>query len=151
MDGLAEGDGDRDFAERGPSDPVPTTESSSAVYQADAMSPGELDALPYGMIQLDSRGVILRYSSAETRLSGLFADECVGRDFFADVAPCTHVQECFGRFLQGVRSQQLDAVFTFRFAFVAPNDVRIHMFFSKVTRSVWVKVFALEVEGGGVA
>lgn len=130
---------------------VPPTEPSSVVYQADTMSPGELDALPYGMIQLDTKGVILRYSSAETRLSGLSADACVGRSFFDEVAPCTHVQEFFGRFLQGVQAQQLDAVFSFRFAFAPPKDVRIHMFYSKLTRSVWVKVVALAPASGEVA
>jgi photoactive yellow protein len=114
-----------------------------ALYGADALSAAELDALPYGMIQLDSRGTILRYSSAESRLSGMTADECVGRNFFEQVAPCTHVQEFYGRFREGVRAQQLDAVFTFRFAFSPPKDVRVHMFYSTVTRSVWVKVVDL--------
>ena len=127
------------------------TEQPSVVYSADAMSPGELDALPYGMIQLDTRGVILRYSSAETRLSGITADACVGRNFFDEIAPCTHVQEFYGRFRQGVEAQQLDAVFSFRFAFVPPKDVRVHMFYSKVTRSVWVKVVALGHEAGAPA
>ena len=127
------------------------SEQPSVVYRADAMSAGELDALPYGMIQLDTKGVILRYSSAETRLSGMTADACVGRSFFDDVAPCTHVQEFFGRFQQGVRAQQLDTVFSFRFAFVPPKNVRVHMFYSKVTRSVWVKVVAVEHETGAPA
>ncbi len=122
--------------------PAPTL-LPDTVYAADALSAAELDALPYGMIQLDSRGTILRYSSAETRLSGLTAAECVGRSFFDDIAPCTHVAEFYGQFLEGVRRQQLDVVFTFRFAFVPPKDVRIHMFYSKVTRSVWVKVVDL--------
>jgi photoactive yellow protein len=133
------------------SDPAETPGPSSVVYHADAMSSGELDALPYGMIQLDTKGVILRYSSAETRLSGLTADACVGRNFFDEVAPCTHVQEFFGRFVQGVRAQQLDVVFSFRFAFVPPKDVRIHMFYSTVTRSVWVKVVAAAQASGGAA
>ena len=113
------------------------------VYAADALTAEELDALPYGMIQLDPRGTILRYSSAETRLSGLTADECVGRNFFDEIAPCTHVRDFYGRFRQGVEARQLDAVFAFRFAFTPPKDVRVHMFYSKVTRSVWVKVVAL--------
>ena len=119
-----------------------------AIYGADALGSAELDALPYGMIQLDSRGVILRYSQAESRLTGLTADECVGRHFFDEVAPCTHVGEFYGRFLEGVRAAQLDAVFHFRFAFRPPRDVRIHMFYSRVTRSVWVKVVDLGVAGG---
>lgn len=114
-----------------------------AVYEADTLTSAELDALPYGMIQLDSRGVILRYSQVESRLSGLSAAECVGRHFFDEVAPCTHVADFYGRFLEGVRAAQLDTVFNFRFAFVPPKQVRVHMFYSKVTRSVWVKVVDL--------
>jgi len=113
-----------------------TPPAVDAFYDADQLSSAELDALPYGMIQLDARGVILRYSQAETRLSGLTADECVGRHFFDEVAPCTYVREFYGRFRDGVAAQQLDAVFNFRFAFVPPREVRVHMFYSRVTRSV---------------
>jgi photoactive yellow protein len=118
-----------------------------ALYGADQLSTAELDALPYGMIQLDARGVILRYSQAETRLSGLTAAECVGRRFFDEVAPCTHVREFYGRFERGVAAQQLDAMFNFRFSFRPPRDVRVHMFYSRVTRSVWVKVVDLSAAG----
>jgi photoactive yellow protein len=111
---------------------------------ADRLSFAELDALPYGMTQLDTRGVILRYGGAETQLSGLTAAECVGRSFFDEVAPCTHVREFYGRFLKRVQAQQLDTAFHFQFAFVPPRDVRVHMFYSKVTRSVWVKVVDLD-------
>jgi photoactive yellow protein len=117
--------------------------STDALHAADALGSAELDALPYGMIQLDSQGVILRYSAAESRLSGLSAAECVGRNFFTDVAPCTAVAEFEGRFREGVRAGQLDAVFNFRFNFRPPRDVRIHLFYSRVTRSVWVKVVVL--------
>lgn len=113
------------------------------VYAADALSSAELDALPYGMIQLDSHGTVLRYSSAETRLSGMSATETVGRDFFREIAPCTQVAEFFGRFQEGIRARQLDVVFNFRFSFRPPKDVRIHLFYSKSTRSVWVKVVDL--------
>lgn len=123
--------------------------ATDAVYQADLLSTDELDALPYGMIQLDSGGHIIRYSSAESRLSGLTAAECIGRSFFDEIAPCTKVQDFYGRFQQGVQARQLDAVFTFRFAFSPPKDVRIHMFYSNVTRSVWVKVVDLDAAARG--
>jgi photoactive yellow protein len=124
---------------------------SHDLHGADALSAAELDALRYGMIQRDSRGTILRYSSAETRLSGLTAAECVGRSFFDEIAPCTRVREFHGRFERGVAAQQLDVVFSFRFAFVPPKDVRIHMFYSHATRSVWVKVVDVTAEAGGPA
>jgi photoactive yellow protein len=124
---------------------------ADVIYAADTLGAAELDALPYGMIQLDAHGRILRYSQAETRLSGRAAADVVGRDFFTDVAPCTHVREFFGRFQQGVAAAQLDAVFNFRFAFTPPRDVRVHMFYSRVTRSVWVKVVDLGAVGPGAA
>jgi photoactive yellow protein len=128
-----------------------TAPTADAVYDADGLSSAELDALPYGMVQLDSTGRVLRYSSEESRLSGRAAAECVGRDFFHDVAPCTRVAEFYGRFRDGVSARQLDAVFTFRFAFTPPKEVRIHMFYSAVTRSVWVKVVDLEATAAGGA
>ena len=110
------------------------------VYDADALSAAELDALPFGMIQLSEAGTVLRYSTPETRVSGLTSDECVGRDFFTEIAPCTHVAEFYGRFRDGVRAERLDATFNFQFAFRPPRDVQVRMFYSKVTRSVWVRV-----------
>ena len=105
------------------------------------------------MIQLDARGAVLRYSRAESRLSGRAAADVVGRHFFEEVAPCTRVRDFYGRFRDGVAAEQLDAVFNFRFAFAPPRDVRVHMFYSRVTRSVWVKVVVPDTApaGGGAA
>jgi len=110
------------------------------IYDADSLSDAQLDALPFGMMQLSETGVILRYSAVESSLSGLTAEECLGRSFFDEIAPCTHVAEFYGRFLDGVRAAQLDTTFNFQFAFRPPRDVRVHLFYSKATRSVWVKV-----------
>lgn len=128
-------------------DPPPSTIAFASppddLRAADHLTAPELDALPYGMIQLDARGTVLRYSRAESRLSGRAGAECVGRNFFHDIAPCTRVAEFLGRFKAGVAAQQLDEVFAFRFAFDPPRDVRISLFWSQVTRSVWVKVVDL--------
>jgi photoactive yellow protein len=113
------------------------------LFEADALTAEELDALPFGMIQLDEAGTVLRYSAVETRLSGLTSAECVGRSFFDDVAPCTHVAEFYGRFVEGVRAGRLDATFNFQFAFRPPRDVQVRMFYSQATRSVWVRVTEL--------
>lgn len=110
------------------------------LFDGDALTAEELDALPYGMIQLDERGTVLRYSTGETQLSGVTSDECVGRSFFEEIAPCTHVAEFYGRFVEGVRAERLDITFNFQFAFRPPRDVQVRMFYSKATRSVWVRV-----------
>ena len=130
---------------------LPALGADHVIYVADALSAEELDALPYGMIQLDPRGTVLRYSNAEARLSGLSAGETVGRNFFRDVAPCTQVAEFFGRFQEGVRAERLDAVFDFRFSFRPPKQVRVHLFYSEATRSVWVQVVDLGQTAAGAA
>ncbi len=116
-------------------------DNDSLLQAADAMSPEELDALPYGMIQLDSGGRILRFNSVESRLAALPQQQQIGKHFFTEVAPCTKVQEFYGRFKEGVLRESLDSSFQFHFAFKQnPRDVTVRLFYSKRTRSVWVKI-----------
>jgi photoactive yellow protein len=108
---------------------------------ADDMTPAELDGLPYGMIQLDAAGRILRFNAVESRLAALPQDQQIGKHFFAEVAPCTKVQAFYGRFKEGVVTESLDATFRFHFAFKQdPRDVTVRLFYSRRTRSVWVMV-----------
>ena len=105
------------------------------------MSPAEIDALPYGMIQLDGGGRILKFNSVESRLASLPQQQQIGKHFFTEVAPCTKVQAFYGRFKEGVLQEQLDTTFSFHFAFKQnPRDVTVRLFYSKRTQSVWVMV-----------
>jgi photoactive yellow protein len=107
----------------------------------DSMSSAELDALPYGMIQLDATGRILKYNAVESRLAQLPQLETLGKRFFTEVAPCTKVRQFYGQFKEGVVRESLDTTFQFHFAFKQhPRDVTVRMFFSKRTRTVWVMV-----------
>jgi photoactive yellow protein len=108
---------------------------------ADSMSGDELDQLPYGMIQLDAGGRILRFNAVESRLASLPQQQQIGKHFFTEVAPCTKVQEFYGRFKEGVLREELDTAFQFHFAFKQnPRDVTVRLFYSRRTRSVWVMV-----------
>ena len=116
-------------------------DAGSLLAGADALSTEQLDALPFGMIQLDESGRILRYNATESRLAALPQQQQIGRHFFTEVAPCTRVQEFHGRFQQGVANKSLDTTFQFHFAFRDhPRDVTVRMFYSARTRSVWVMV-----------
>jgi photoactive yellow protein len=115
--------------------------ASAILDAADAMSADELDALPYGMIQLDAAGRILKYNAVESRLAQLPQETTVGKRFFTEVAPCTKVQQFYGQFKDGMLRESLDTTFQFHFAFKQqPRDVTVRMFYSKRTRSVWVMV-----------
>lgn len=105
------------------------------------LPPDELDRLPFGAIQLDQQGKIITYNVYEAQLANLERLDVVGRNFFTKIAPCTNVQEFYGRFLDGVRRRDLHEVFPYRFPFkLAPRDVTITLFYSRLTDTAWVFV-----------
>jgi photoactive yellow protein len=117
------------------------TSPASILTRVDDYSAKELDALPFGAIQLDRGGTILRFNEYEANLSNRRAPDTVGRHFFRDVAPCTNVREFYGRFQEGIERGELNATFDYHFAFKhAPRDVRVTLFFSAPTGTVWVFV-----------
>jgi photoactive yellow protein len=107
----------------------------------DSLTNAQLDALPFGAIQLDPDGEILQFNEYEANLSNRRAPETVGRNFFRDVAPCTNVREFYGVFRDGVQQGELHVSFDYRFAFKpTPRNVRVTLFYSVPTRTVWVFV-----------
>ena len=100
-----------------------------------------LDRMPFGAIQLDPDGNILRFNDHEARLTGRDPRKVIGRNFFKDVAPCTNVREFAGRFREGVKKGSLHEVFPYRFDFeMAPRDVTVTLFYSEKTKAAWVFV-----------
>jgi photoactive yellow protein len=107
----------------------------------DDLPGARLDALPFGAIQLDTEGTILQFTEYEANLSNRRAPETIGRNFFRQVAPCTNVREFYGRFREGIDAGELQVSFDYRFAFEqAPRDVRVTLYYSAPTRTVWVFV-----------
>lgn len=107
----------------------------------DHMRPEQLDALPFGAIQLDAEGRVKSYNLFEEKLANLSRDRVIGKHFFTEVAPCTDVKEFHGRFREGVARKQLHAKFRYHFSFKdRPRDVQITLYYSDITRSVWVLV-----------
>lgn len=95
-----------------------------------SLSQEQLDALPIGVIELDRDATVRRYNIAEARAAGLDPNTVVGRHFFAEVAPCTSVQEFRGRCEEMMRSphaerDELDFLFRFR-----TGDRLAHLVFS---------------------
>ncbi|MBI3790085.1 MAG: PAS domain-containing protein [Gemmatimonadetes bacterium] len=124
-----------------PQSPHRPASTDALLDAADRMTPEELDQLPYGMIQLDTSGRILKYNLVESRLAALPQQAQIGKHFFTEVAPCTKVQQFYGRFKDGVMHESLDATFTYHFAFKqAPRDVTVRLFYSRRTRTVWVMI-----------
>ena len=118
-----------------------STPAGDLLAAADSMTGEELDQLPYGMIQLDASGRILKFNAVESRLASLPQQQQIGKHFFTEIAPCTKVQAFYGRFREGVIRESLDATFQFHFAFKQhPRDVTVRLFYSRRTRTVWVMI-----------
>ena len=118
-------------------DPFATADDASL----DRLSPAEVDALPFGVIQLDGAGRITAYNQAESRLSGRDPERVLGRDFFREVAPCTNMPAFRARFEEGVRRGGMDERFSFVFAF-EPQAVRVdvRLLGSRSADRYWVTI-----------
>lgn len=77
----------------------------------------QLDTLPVGMIQLDRAGTVLKFNQTESSLARVEKAETIGRSFFDEVAPCTRVQEFYGRFVEGVQNRPCTPCFRTSSAF----------------------------------
>lgn len=81
------------------------------------LAESDLDALPFGLIEVDSAGCVLRYNSAEQALSGKQSADVVGKNFFTEIAPCTAVESFRGRLSSFLASDAEPENFQFAFPF----------------------------------
>ena len=104
----------------------------------DRLSDEELDAIPYGVIQLNAEGGVLSINRAEAEALGCAARP-VGRDYFCDLAPSAFVAEVFGRYVEAFSSRHLDETFRFTYSDHAmPRTVLMRMYYSARTGTTWI-------------
>jgi len=93
-----------------------------------AREPQRAESLPFGAVQLDRAGKIVKYNKAEGLISGRTPDEMIGKDFFNDIAPCAKGKRFHGEFLKFHRSGQINVMFDYKFAYKGANvAVKIHL------------------------
>jgi photoactive yellow protein len=114
---------------------------ADAAESLDNLSPSEIDALDFGVSQLDGQGQVLVWNPAQAELTGATAVEARGRNFFKDIAPATHRPSFYGRFLEGVRRPPLDEVFGFTFSTGArPVQTAVRMTEARAPGKYWIVV-----------
>ena len=74
----------------------------------------ELDALPYGVVEMDPETRVLRYNLTESRWSGLSRDQVLGRLFFVEVAPCSDNRHVSRRYQEDSLDETLAYTFSLR-------------------------------------
>jgi photoactive yellow protein len=119
--------------------PLDTTTRMLAPF-LDRLTDEELDSIPYGVVQLDSEGVVRSYNRAEAENVGGIPRP-LGRQFFFEVCPSANVPELWGRFRQAIIDRHLDETFHYTFSCgPVPRRVQLRMYYSVRTKSVWLFV-----------
>ncbi len=103
----------------------------------DRLPDEERNRLPFGVVKLDTQGMILSYNMAEAEISGVKPADVIGKNFFLEVAVCTQRPEFYGRFRDAMDNDRvLNLIFDYEFqnaryaAVHDPIKVRVHMFTS---------------------
>ncbi len=104
----------------------------------DAASTTDLDGLAFGVVRMAPDGRVVAYNACESRMAGLSPERVLGRDFFADVAPCTNNYLVAERFRSEPElDTQLDYVFTLR---MKPTAVRLRLLKSAASPHMYLLV-----------
>ena len=108
-----------------------------ALRHADAQ---ELNAVQFGIIEVDDDGVVQFFNQYESDLSGVEPSEAEGRNFFTQVAPCTNNRLFRGRFRKGVRRGEMDETFTYTYTYkMRPTLVEVHLYRDEANNN-WIMV-----------
>ena len=104
----------------------------------DRFTAEELDALPYGVVQLDAMGTIRSFNAAEAENAG-FTTRPLGQNYFLEVYPSANAAEFYGRFLEAFDEKDLDDTFLFTFSCShLPRRVQVRMYYCVRTASTWI-------------
>jgi photoactive yellow protein len=88
--------------------------------------------IPFGMLELDAAGTVIRYSPAAEQNSTIQPQDILGRNFFTEVAPCEQVNEVKSRFLSFMAFG--DAVQKFSITCPAgEKNIKIQIMLARVT------------------
>lgn len=99
-------------------------DTADASTLLDSLDHTELDALPFGVIEMDRSGTVLRYNATESRYSGLSRDRVLGRNFFRQVAPCSNNHRVAERYALPELDETIDYTFALR---MKPVPVTLRM------------------------
>jgi photoactive yellow protein len=101
----------------------------------------DLDQLAFGVVKLDASGRVISYNAAEGDIVGRDPRAMKGKNFFSDIAPCTNTPEFRGKFDDGIKNNNLNAMFDYEFDYqMAPTRVKIHMKKGMMQGEYWIFV-----------
>jgi photoactive yellow protein len=71
--------------------------------------------LPFGLLELDAAGTVLRYAPALEQSPKAKADHLLGHNFFTEVLPSPEIKDCHARFRLFMEQSQITDKFSTTF------------------------------------
>ncbi|MFO1193152.1 MAG: PAS domain-containing protein [Rhodoferax sp.] len=104
-------------------------DQTDLAQQLGALDSAGLDALPFGVIQVDGRMIVRRYNRYEALHTGLRAENVLGRHLFTEIAQCMNNYLVAQRIEDALSAGQaldatIDYVLTWR---MRPTPVKLRM------------------------
>lgn len=88
--------------------------------------------LPFGLLELDARGTVIRYSPAAEQNSPVQAQDVLGRNFFREIAPVEQVSDFQSRFQVFMASGESVQRFTSSFP-SEKGQIKVQILLARIT------------------
>ncbi len=112
--------GDRSFPEE-----LPASDAPDLIERLEALSPTQIDQLPFGVIAFDPDERVTIYNNHESEFSGIDPRRVIGSNLFTEVAPCTNNYLVAERYRANDHlDERLSYVFTLR---MRPTPVELRL------------------------
>lgn len=106
-----------------------------------SMTRADADAQDFGVVQVDDSGNVLLYNQFQANLVNIRPSSAEGQNWFGQLAPCTNNPLFYDQFKNGVRSGNLNTMFTYTFNYrLRPMNVQIHLYRDGASRTNWIFV-----------
>jgi photoactive yellow protein len=72
-----------------------------------------LDTLSFGLIKMDTAGIVLHYNKEESAITGILKEKTMGKHFFTQIAPCTNNFMVAEKYKTEELDEQVQYIFTY--------------------------------------
>jgi photoactive yellow protein len=91
----------------------PSFSDANIIDWLDSNSEESYDSLIFGVVQMDSKGIVTAYNNYETVIGGISKENAKGKKFFTQVAPCMNNFMVAEKYQQESLDEELPYIFTY--------------------------------------
>lgn len=114
--------------------------ASDPISKLDNLDEAAINALPYGVVMLDSGCLVRRYNAFQSKLGGFSPESVIGQHYFHRTAPCMNNFIVGERFMSN-EQPELDETIKYTFTFkMEPTNVLIRLLRSQKSENMYLLI-----------